>query len=353
MEGMGVKRAIMSAPAPGYSAVQRHETTRRSGSQASAPKVGVIYNPRSHLNQGQDLDSNPAPHVYVAQPGGQDQLPAALERFVARGIELLVINGGDGTVRDVLTAGHQVFGDNWPAIAVLPKGKTNALAVDLEAPQGWTLQNAIDAYAAGDLITRHPLTITRIDGSAPAELGFIMGAGAYTTGIRAGQSAHKLGAFNALAVLATAVYGVLQAMFGSRRNIWRRGAPMTIKLGDQGKNMPHSGHGDVAQRQLLLASTLTRFPAGIKPFGALGEGLKLAVLDQTTRRNLLKLPLVLMGRNGNLNDESGLHQIAAKTFEIDLDDEFVLDGEIYPKGHLQVEEGPQLRFVTGHRIASQ
>jgi len=92
----------------------------------AVPQVGVIYNPRSHRNKGQDLASDPAPHVYVSQPGERSQLPAALRRFADRGIDLLVINGGDGTVRDVLTAGCEVFGENWPTVAVLPKGKTNA-----------------------------------------------------------------------------------------------------------------------------------------------------------------------------------------------------------------------------------
>ncbi|HAU22002.1 MAG TPA: hypothetical protein DCS24_05300, partial [Erythrobacter sp.] len=65
------------------------------------PRVGVIYNPRSHHNKGQDLDCEVSPHVFVAQPGERDQLPTALCELAKRGIDLLVINGGDGTVRDV------------------------------------------------------------------------------------------------------------------------------------------------------------------------------------------------------------------------------------------------------------
>jgi len=180
-------------------------------SGANTPRVGVIYNPRSHRNKGKDLDANPAPHVFVAQPGARDQLPAALERFKRRGIDLLVINGGDGTVRDVLTCGYRVFGEHWPTIAVLPKGKTNALTVDLDAPGDWSLQDAIDAIGDGRRIWRHPLKISALDRKDPALLGFIFGAGAYATGINAGQEAHKLGAFNSLAVGLTTVWGVISA----------------------------------------------------------------------------------------------------------------------------------------------
>ena len=71
-----------------------------------------------------DLDCGVSPHVFVTQPGAREQLPEALADLAERGIDLLVINGGDGTVRDVLTSGASIFGEHWPTIAVLPKGKT-------------------------------------------------------------------------------------------------------------------------------------------------------------------------------------------------------------------------------------
>ena len=84
-------------------------------------------------------------------------------------------------MRDVLTAGLGAFGDRWPELAVLPRGKTNALNVDLGAPAGWTLEGAIDAYATGRRIVRRPLEVRPEDGSPPLA-GFIFGAGAFATG---------------------------------------------------------------------------------------------------------------------------------------------------------------------------
>ena len=75
-------------------------------------------------------------HYEVEEIG---QIAKALEMIARVKPKVLVINGGDGTVRDVLTAGLDVFGEHWPALAVLPKGKTNALNVDLGAPAGWSL----------------------------------------------------------------------------------------------------------------------------------------------------------------------------------------------------------------------
>lgn len=314
--------------------------------QGEAPTVGLIYNPRSHRNRGQDLDSKIAPDVIVAQPGDRSQLPEALARLAERGIDLLVINGGDGTVRDVLTCGDAIFGDEWPTIAVLPKGKTNALTVDLDAPGDWSLQAAIDAYENGRRLRRRPIAITPLDEAGAKVMGFIMGAGAFTMGTRAGQSAHKLGAFNSLAVGVTTLWGVLQALFGTRANPWRRGAKMDIRLAPEGVPLSHSGIGDPERRQFLLASTLERFPAGIRPFGSLAKGLKLAVLDQLSRRMAVLIPAVLMGWSPAKLRDRGFHQLAATWFEIELDDQFILDGEAFPAGRYRVDYGPEIEFVA-------
>lgn len=322
-----------------------------AGARRPVPQVGVIYNPRSHRNKGQDLASDPAPHVYVSQPGERSQLPAALQRFADRGIDLLVINGGDGTVRDVLTAGCEVFGNKWPTVAVLPKGKTNALTVDLEAPKDWSLQGAIDAYRDGARVLRRPLVVRDLSKSDAAQplYGFIMGAGVFTMSISAGQGAHRLGAFNALAVGVTALWTILQVFLGSRSNPWRKGAKMDIRLGENGEPLAHSAHtsglGDPEWRQFLLTSTLQNFPTGMQPFGPHRDGLKLSVLDQPSRTSLLRLPTLFKGKTFPNMAELGFHQLATDRFEARFGDEFILDGEAYPAGHYAVSEGPLLEFV--------
>ncbi|WP_298306718.1 diacylglycerol kinase family protein [uncultured Erythrobacter sp.] len=311
------------------------------------PRVGVIYNPRSHGNKGADFDCGMSPQVFIAKPGDRSQLPEALAEFASQGIDLLVINGGDGTVRDVLTSGASIFGDNWPALAVLPKGKTNALTVDLGVPKGWSLQEAIDAFEAGSRVRRRPIEITPI-GSRPEArvLGFILGAGAFTTATTAGQSAHKLGAFNSMAVAAAIVMGVAQWFFASRENAWRRGSKMTIGLGVKDVPMEHSGVGDPEWRQLLFASTLQELPAGMKPFGKILEGLKLAVTDQISRRSALTLIKMMRGETPDGIREKGFHQLSTSQFSLRIDDSFILDGEAFPPGEYRIGQGPELEFVA-------
>ena len=320
----------------------------RERASGEAPTVGVIYNPRSHRNLGADFDCGLSPHVHIARPGDRSQLPLALADFAARGIDLLVINGGDGTVRDVLTCGGPIFGDDWPAIAVLPKGKTNALTVDLGIPDNWTLQDAITALDHGGRVWRRPMEVTALaEGSGLSRVsGFILGAGAFTTATRAGQSAHKLGAFNSLAVGVTAAWALLQSLFGGRTNPWRRGTKMRIGLGAGEVPMEHSGLGDPGRRQVLFASTLERLPAGIRPFGFLKSGLKLVAVDQISRRTTALVPLIVSGKVQRGLRERGIHQLAASQFTLSIDDQFILDGEAFPPGDYRIEQGPELAFVA-------
>ena len=320
---------------------------RRQRAAGEAPRVGVIYNPRSHRNQGADFDCGLCPHVHIAQPGDRSQLPEALAEFAERGIDLLVINGGDGTVRDVLTCGVSIFEDDWPAVAVLPKGKTNALTVDLGVPTDWTLQAAIEAFDAGGRVHRRPIEISDLkQGAASLVMGFILGAGAFTTATKAGQSAHKLGAFNSMAVGLTVLWGVMQWMFATRANPWRRGARMDIRLGKREAPMAHSGHGDRDWRQFLFASTLETLPAGARPFGHLRKGLKLVVLDQITRRSTTMIPSIVRGKVPKRLRQRGVHQLSTSQMTLQIEDQFILDGEAFPAGQYRIAQGPELAFVT-------
>lgn len=324
-----------------------------------APVVGVIYNRHSHHNLRNDGAAGQAvdgvlpdmPNVLVAEPAGSGDLLRILTDFKSRGIELLVINGGDGTVRDVLTCGLSVWGGTWPELAVLPRGKTNALNVDLGAPADWTVAGVIKAFENGQRIQRRGIMMTPIAANSALSkaaplMGFILGAGAFTTGIKVGQDAHRLGAFNSLAVGVTTAWGVFQALFGTKRNRWRRGIGMKLLLGPDRKPLPHSGFGDPSLRWILVASTLGRLPVNMKLFGPYHEGLRIVVMDKARRRLLAMIPAVLAGKAPAWVTRAGVHFAQASEFELTLEDEFILDGEIFPAGCYDVAEGPELRFVV-------
>ena len=330
---------------------KRQRTKLWADAAQDAPRIGILHNPRSHGNRKPGADQidtvTGRADVESIAPASRDEIGQALLDFKRGGIDYLIVNGGDGTVRDMLTAGQRIFADGWPLLAVMPRGKTNALTEDLGVPRDWTLEQAVDAIGTAPGKRRRPLKIERLDGSMQPVAGFILGAGAFTTGIRTAQDAHRLGAFGGLAVGLTAVWGAAQMIFGTKRNRWRRGVEMKVALGQDRKPMPHSGHGEADRRSILLATSLHKMPMDLKVFGAAREGLKIAAIDRPLRKVWLSMPAILAGWEPEWLSESGFHRAEANSFELTLGDEFILDGEVFPPGAYRVLLGPELTFRTG------
>lgn len=318
---------------------------RAAAPARQVPLVGVIRNLRSHRNDGALPEWPGRATLLVETPSRRAELTEVLSRFAERRVDYIVIAGGDGTVRDVLTCGAGIFGESWPPLVVLPNGKTNALAVDLGLPGDWALGDAIAALKSGRIVQRRPLVVAQRDNADARVHGFVFGAGAYTASIGLGQQAHDKGAFQTLGVGVTVVWSLLQALFGGRGNSWRRGTPM--RLADaSGRAIAHSGVGRTDERYLLFASTLDRFPAGLRPFGATVGPLRAAVLDSSSRPLLLRLPLIFRGRVNERMRRLGYHVVAENALEIDLGGRFILDGEAFPPGRYRLSLGPKLRFVV-------
>ncbi|MBX7528157.1 diacylglycerol kinase family protein [Qipengyuania vesicularis] len=317
---------------------------------AQSQRVGVIFSARSHHNKGREPDFGERSNVSIVRPQTRRDIAHALAGFAQEGIGFLVISGGDGTVRDVLTMGQAVFGTNWPELAVLPRGKTNALNVDLGSPRDWSLAQAIAAFEnpeKGKRVLRQPLAVSQEGSEDPPMLGFIFGAGAFAQGVEAGQDAHRAGFFNSLAVGVTSAWGVAQALFGSDSNVWRRGAKMELEYLPSHEPIAHSRHGDPSRRTLILASTLETMPLDIKLFGKGQKDIRLLLLDHPRRRVLFSVPAILAGWHPRWLEREGLHHLSAQGFAITLDSPFILDGEHFPAGSYRIEQGPELTFVAG------
>jgi diacylglycerol kinase (ATP) len=307
----------------------------------AVPLVGVIRNPRSHRNQGLAPEQAAGAEVITETTLKRRELFEVLARFASMGVDYIAIDGGDGTVRDVLTCGASVFGDDWPPLIVMPKGKTNALAADLGLPAQWTLDTALERARAGSFGCRRTLVVADATDPDSRVQGFMLGAGVFTRAISLGQSAHRWGAFNSLAVFVTTFWSLGQAFFAGRTNPWRQLTGMRL-TDDFGRPLAD----DEEQRYVLLSSTLENFPMGLKPFGERRAGLKLAVLDRPRRKSLLRIPQIAFGRRPPEPARLGYHWVEADSYVLALEDPFILDGEAFPGGTYRVSQGPELRFVV-------
>lgn len=307
---------------------------------ASAPApllVGVIANGRSHRNMKHGMRLDHWPDVLYTAPDTFEALEDTLRDYAARGIGLLVVNGGDGTLRDVMTAAARVF-DVMPSMAIIPSGKTNALALDLGIPEDWAVRDAIAAAQAGRFVHRAPVEVLRGDATRPDARGFLLGMGGFVRATELAQSTHRVGAFNGVAVALSLGWSIAQTLFGGVGNAWRRG--MTIRL--QEDDAPPS----TRQLYLMLASTLERMPVGLKPFGRKRPGLKMLTIDAPPRHLFRMLMPILTGTDGSPAAATGFARTDPRTIRVHADEGFILDGEHYAGGDLTIRAGEPIRFAA-------
>lgn len=330
---------------PGRRDVGHYVRPARRG--RAVPLVGIVRNPRSHRNKGIAPEMADCSNILTETPSTREDLHHTLAEFARRGIDYLVVDGGDGTVRDVLSCGADIFGDDWPNFIVLPKGKTNALAVDLGLPNRWSLAEALAAAQRRGTIARRPLRLTPKDGGGRGILGFVLGTGIFARATEAGQEVHRRGAFNSFAVGLSILAAIIGALFGRAGNVWRASPRTRIVDRHSGRHLPYTGKGRADERFMTFATTFERFPLGARPFGRNpAPGLKLAVIDSPVRWIVALLPAIMAGLNGDFLTRNGAKRFAANDLDLDIGGSFILDGEAFPAGRFVLDEGPQINFVV-------
>lgn len=302
-------------------------------------RVGVVRNPKSHGNRIRP--PGPAPDdVRLVEPIGRQALLDALNDFARDGLDLLVIDGGDGTVRDVISLLPHTFGEATPLLAVLPSGKTNVLAIDLGTSEGWSLDDALSAarQESPTIKSRPPLRVSWAD-EKPCLQGFFFGVGAPVKATNLAQRVHKVGFFHNVAVAMTIATAALGVLFGGSRDEWREGVAARLILDGEAQAE--------GARFAVIATALKRLPFGLKPFGAPREGLKLLDVDAPPRRLHKALPLVLSGKVVPALEGLGYRRRDPLAVNLSGGAPFVLDGEVFDGGDLTIRLGPPLRFLVG------
>ena len=158
--------------------------------------IGMVTNPHSGGNR---KGIGPVreflarhPDIHHGEAVTPEEVEALLADFSARNVNLLIVNGGDGTVQAVLTAlygdGRRLF-SHPPVLALLRAGTMSMLARDVgvQAEQAAALAK-IRAWSAtserrADLIHPRPVLKVRRAGEQKALCGMFFGAGAILGGI--------------------------------------------------------------------------------------------------------------------------------------------------------------------------
>jgi diacylglycerol kinase (ATP) len=299
-------------------------------------RAGVIRNPLSHANR--HVRAQPPAGLLLAEPQTPDALAEALRRFQAEGVDLVIVDGGDGTLREVLTALPGVFGDAAPVLAVLPSGKTNVAAFDLGGRLGLRIDDVLTRAGAPRLAERSVLEVAWTDAARPPVRGMLLGAGGFVRATALSRDVHRLGAFHGLSVALTLAGAVSGTLLGGAGNPWRAGVDIGLGLDE--------GPAERRARLVVLATTLERLPFGLKPFGAPRAGMKLLDVDAPPRNLLGALGPLLAGRDPPWLARAGYRRAQPDRMRLTLEASVVIDGELFPGGDILVRRGGPVRFLV-------
>lgn len=148
--------------------------------------IGIVNNPRSRRNRrrpgiARRLRQRLADDGEVLDASTPDELARAVERFRAARIDVLGVNGGDGTTHVVLTAFARAYGgEPLPKLLLLRGGAMNTVARG-NGVRGWPegiLREVLIRRRHGYPLHTRERDLLRVaaDGDAPL-YGFIFGTG--------------------------------------------------------------------------------------------------------------------------------------------------------------------------------
>ncbi len=317
-------------------------------------RIGLISNTHSGRNR-KALPKIRAltaarPWVLHREARTPEQIAEALGEFAEAGVDVVALNGGDGTIQSALT--HLFVAQPFeimPLLALLPGGTTNMSAYDISDGRRRLipslhklLESSEQDRCNWETVERSLLKVQARPGAEPL-FGLFFGSGAIIRGMEYFQAQiHTKGLKNEIGpglTLLRFLWGVLR---GDPEFIG--GSPVVISI-----------DGEDRQRRfdalILFVSTLERFFLGMRPYWGKGGGPMHFTLIEEHPRHLLRafIPVIRGRPNRYVSEAEGYHSHDITTLQLLLDGRFSLDGELHEArrewGPVIIETGQKARFI--------
>ncbi len=315
-----------------------------------AGPVGLISNPNSGHNRDQfegirsRIAQTPGIHHRITTSPA-DIVPA-LRELAARNIEVLAINGGDGTVAAILgeLLESKLFAHP-PLIALLPGGTANMNAGDIgvrgalpKAVQRFCQWCEGERDVSGKVAQRALLRV--VTSNAPrARYGMFLGSGAVVHGAEyAHQEIHSRGLRDDFSL----ALGTLRTVWGVLRDdpAFNRHVAITLTLDDRAPAQYDT--------LILAVSTLQRLAFGMRPFWSTEPGaIRITLMEQGCTRFARTFFSIVRGRpSRNAIPASGYNSHNANRIRLAMAGKINLDGELLEvAGAVDITASAPLQFL--------
>ncbi len=310
--------------------------------------IGIVSNPHSKLNRrnpkaAEILSYIVGQHGQMAVTHSLEELSLVAQKFQTAGIDILAINGGDGTISQTLRVFIETYGENpLPQIAILGGGTMNVLASNLgiRGLPPTTLGKLVELYSTNTSFASRTIQALRVE----KNYGFLYADGTCYHTLK--HFYQKKGGPLAAAYLVLRI-GLSLLTKGELASRLVKADSLEVRSSNFPPNqIPSLG---------VLASTLEYMPYGLRFFKHVRQkvGLFQTLIVSCTPRSLpLKVPSFVFDQRQRRTPEKWL--FVGKDLSLSLPDgkyPYSLDGELYESNEasIKIELGPKLNFVLPHK----
>lgn len=317
-------------------------------------RFALIHNPNSRRNDHDGNSFLPEAQRLLGDlcisTQHDERLIDHIRTLYHKNIDIIALNGGDGTVSSCLTVISEVYPhDKLPSIIILPSGNTNLIASDV----GLNIRGlpAIEFLLAAERLQesyRAPIKLSwpQQPERAPV-LGMFGGASGYARAVHIAHSPTILKfASHDLAVFFTILSSIVSLFFYRSRHKWLKGS----ELIQTDMTIPFKSKRSF----LFIATSLKKLSNGIWPFWIereieIEKGFYFLNVNSFPKNLLSAIMNLLRGRAPIWLRQHGDYQSDfVEKLEFITDSDFILDGEEFPSStshKILLEKGPVFRFL--------
>ena len=265
-------------------------------------------------------------HVETANTGA---MPDAIAELARNRVDLLIVNGGDGTLQHTLTEilDRQPF-ERLPLIAPVRGGRTNMTALDFGAHRDPVrgvaeLLAAVKQGTLAERLVKRPVLRIESRTRRDVQYGMFFGAGMIPRAIGLNHRLFPNGRNHSVFGPGLVTAGLtVRAVLDGKDGVL---APDKAQIYLDGEMVPDG------EFMLMISSSLRRLFLRMNPFwGDESGGVRFTGIAHSAARKAISFPGILAGRPGpTVRPEAGYTSRNVERAELQFDCGFTVDGEVF------------------------